>query len=417
MLPQTNPNTPDLVTVLGIYPIRRRLLQYLDTRNFLNLYQTSWLIRQNFRTNEWNINAKLTRFFSNPTAFRSMLGRSNALISGSFALQFFERVVWPESNLDIMIQEGAGLEEMKGFLIDKERYRLDSETEWLNHGGDDYPLLSVTKCQTYLAEPTGAGSNRASERKVQLLIMSGPPVQAILVCCYTTALINFISWNKAYSIFPRATFLLHETVPLAPVYEVVGSHHAKWSKRGWRLRTKAVYTSGADIEQPLGYLGRNGDRRIGDSDTWVIRLDGATLVDKSASFAPDSVLEYSGFHVGDLDLQARDLYNMEDWVSVRSSLAVSITAELQHSHSLRYQYTSGNGQDEILFWSTLYRITNRHTLGQLCKMKDSEIEAIYGNLPPRELGDVIENTPFDHPEGWDYLDDLIPQLYQNIGIE
>ncbi|RYP32147.1 hypothetical protein DL767_005383 [Monosporascus sp. MG133] len=332
-----------------------------------------------------------------------MLGRSNALISGSFALQFFERVVWPDSDLDIMIQEGVGLEEMKGFLIDKERYRLDSETG--------------TTCQTYLAEPTGAGSNQVSERKVQLVVTSGPPLQAILRGYYTTAVINFISWNKAYSIFPRATFLLHETVPLKPVSDFYGSSHVKWSKRGWRLRTEAVYTSGADNEQPLGYLGRNGDRRIGDRDTWMIRLNGATQVEKSASFVPDYVLEYSGFRVRGLNRQARDFNNMRDWHSVRGSLAVSITAELQYSHSLRYRYTSGSRLDLNRFWGRLYQITKQNTLGQLCKIKDSELEAITDNVPPRVLGDMLDYLDFDHPEGWDYLDDLIPQLYQKYGIE
>ncbi|RYP36499.1 hypothetical protein DL768_010932 [Monosporascus sp. mg162] len=346
-----------------------------------------------------------------------MLGRSNALISGSFALQFFERVMWPESDLDIVIQTGAGLEEMKGFLIGTEGYKLCSETEIMPIAScDDDARLYVKEFQTYVAKPTGADSNQSSGRKVQLVVTSGPPVQAILRCYYTTALINFISWNKAYSIFPRATFLLHETVPLKPVSDFYGSRHAEWSKLGWRLRTEAVYTSGANNEQPLGDLGRNGDRRIGDSDTWVIRLDGATQVEESASFVPDSVLEYSGFHVGGLDLQAQDFDSMDDWQSVRNSLAVSITAELQHSHSLRYRYTSGSGAVGNRFWNTLYQMTKRHTLGQLCKMKDSEIEGIADYLSPRELGGIIDDISFDHPEGWDYLDDLIPRLYQNMEL-
>ncbi|RYP70459.1 hypothetical protein DL769_004948 [Monosporascus sp. CRB-8-3] len=309
-----------------------------------------------------------------------MLGRSNALISGSFALQFFERVVWPESDLDIMIPEGHGLEEMAGFLIDKEGYRLDSETETtVKVAADHYPSLDVTKCQTYLSEATGTGSNQASERKVQLVVTSGPPVQAILRGYYTTAVINFISWNKAYSVFPRATFLLHETVPLKSVRDSYGPRYVKLSKRGWRLRTEAVYSSGADNEQPLGYLRRDGDRRIGDRDTWMIRLDGATQVETSASFVPDSVLEYSGFRVGDLNLQARSFDSMEDWQSVRDSLAVSITAEPRRSNSLRHQYTSGSGTYWNLFWDALYQRTRQNTLGQLCKMKDSEIEAIAGS--------------------------------------
>lgn len=115
---------PGLETILGIYPIRRHLMQYLDTRDILKLYRTSWAIRLDIKANEWNVNHRLARFFKDPTAFRSHLGRANALISGSFALQFFERVTWPESDLDIMIRDGDGLEEMDRYLTESEGYTM-----------------------------------------------------------------------------------------------------------------------------------------------------------------------------------------------------------------------------------------------------------------------------------------------------
>jgi hypothetical protein len=38
---------------------------------------------------QWNIDARLSRFFRDPRHFREVLGQCDALISGSFALQFF----------------------------------------------------------------------------------------------------------------------------------------------------------------------------------------------------------------------------------------------------------------------------------------------------------------------------------------
>jgi hypothetical protein len=38
---------------------------------------------------QWNIDNRLRRFFKNPTGFREVLGECDAVISGSFALQFF----------------------------------------------------------------------------------------------------------------------------------------------------------------------------------------------------------------------------------------------------------------------------------------------------------------------------------------
>lgn len=67
--------TPGLRTLLGIYPIRRHLIQYLDTRDLLNLCRTSWATRLDIKTNSWNINDRLLHFFKNPMAFRSHLGR------------------------------------------------------------------------------------------------------------------------------------------------------------------------------------------------------------------------------------------------------------------------------------------------------------------------------------------------------
>lgn len=39
-----------------------------------------------------------------PVEFRSQMSRHGAIISGSFALQFFERTMWPDADLDIWIE-------------------------------------------------------------------------------------------------------------------------------------------------------------------------------------------------------------------------------------------------------------------------------------------------------------------------
>lgn len=116
----------------ALYPIRQGIMSHLDTKDILNLLKTCWTMRHNIKANEWDINDRLSRFLDSPTAFRSQLGRSNALISGSFALQFFERVVWPDSDLDIMVQEGEDLERMAKHLIESEGYKMVSENDFTN---------------------------------------------------------------------------------------------------------------------------------------------------------------------------------------------------------------------------------------------------------------------------------------------
>ena len=118
---------PSLESLLNIYPIRHRLIQYLRLRDLLGLYRTSWNIRLNLKENDWNINQSLLRFFKNPMAFRSCLGHADALISGSFALQFFERVVWPNSGLDIMVRDGRDLKTLGKYLVESEGYTMNHE--------------------------------------------------------------------------------------------------------------------------------------------------------------------------------------------------------------------------------------------------------------------------------------------------
>lgn len=49
----------------------------------------------------FNVNTLLRRFFSSPEDFRTLQARTQTLISGSVALQFFDRSFYPESDLDL----------------------------------------------------------------------------------------------------------------------------------------------------------------------------------------------------------------------------------------------------------------------------------------------------------------------------
>ena len=51
----------------------------------------------------FSINRILSRYFTEPLAFRAVQARTGTLISGSTALQFFTRTVYPNSDLDLYI--------------------------------------------------------------------------------------------------------------------------------------------------------------------------------------------------------------------------------------------------------------------------------------------------------------------------
>lgn len=51
----------------------------------------------------FNVNPFISKYFTNPLSFRSLQRRTATLISGSTALQFFNEVTYPESDLDLYV--------------------------------------------------------------------------------------------------------------------------------------------------------------------------------------------------------------------------------------------------------------------------------------------------------------------------
>ena len=101
------------------YPIFIRLCEVLSIaeiialtrtcKKFQNLYQTLLPL-------QWNVDRTLQRFVTDPRRFRQEMGKHDALISGGTVLQYFERVVWKESDLDIYVQDGPKAEAMAHYV-------------------------------------------------------------------------------------------------------------------------------------------------------------------------------------------------------------------------------------------------------------------------------------------------------------
>ncbi|KAI0971890.1 hypothetical protein F4678DRAFT_80233 [Xylaria arbuscula] len=397
-------NGPTLRYLLNQYPIQSRIMRDLDMGSILNLCRVSSGLRADIYTDTWDIDRKLERFFHNPRAFRTELGRAEALISGSFALQFFANRFWPESDLDINLREGAGAERLGKYLVDSEGYKLARQQDF----DRDYEFLTrmtaIDEVLTYTKSSDGSSSS-SQVRKVQLITTRHHPVQTILGSFYTSCIMNFISWNKAYCIFPRATLLFGETVPLkSPIDYDIGLHN-KYSRRGWRQRTRAIDLShpdgsGAGTKYPqhdIHPLGAHlsGDRRIGGSDTWTMQLD---TIGVEQPEHPDSVLEYSSFIVNPKIPKEEEGMRLAE-----------VRVFAFRSPSLRYEYAHG---DLKHYWDYVGIVLAENTRAQLCtKMIKSEAEFIRGWQP-------LYAAKFEKPEGWDFLDDWLPEAYEElVGIE
>jgi hypothetical protein len=127
------------IDVLDNYAIFNRLCLHLDIARILPLKRVTKRWSGHISTHlkeRWNINKKLKRFIADPQRFRTELGRHDALISGSFVIQFLNGVVWDESDLDIYVHEVKAAE-LGHYLITEEGYELQASSSLVDAAG--YP--------------------------------------------------------------------------------------------------------------------------------------------------------------------------------------------------------------------------------------------------------------------------------------
>ena len=78
--------------------------------------------------NAWDINSRLKKFVDDPLGFRKRLAELDGIISGSFALQFMDRVNWNGSDLDVCVQVGEKADAFCRYMEEVEGYDLASRT-------------------------------------------------------------------------------------------------------------------------------------------------------------------------------------------------------------------------------------------------------------------------------------------------
>lgn len=238
----------------------------------------------------YNINRHLSRFFEDVLSFRSLQARTATLVSGSSALQFFDRSFYPESDLDIYVHMprrhevgrwllNAGYKFVPSMMQSTDFEDAASETEV----DDIYGDIERGICTVFTFRKPGI--NGGEELKVQLMVAARTPMDIIL-CFHSTCVMNIISYNKAISLYPRAT--LEERRAL--VCQTNGSSPqealAKYELRGWEIlrALPPPWEHTYDRNGPF----RVGRRWIEDGDSWVIPLD-MIGVDLPPATSPGSV--------------------------------------------------------------------------------------------------------------------------------
>lgn len=363
-------------------PIRERMLLAFDAQGLLILSRTCKTLHKEI-TSTWDINKRLLRFFDDPIPFRCKLGESDALIAGSFALQFFEGVFWRESDLDIEVQVGDNLEKMHQFMIGKGGYEIstkDNERGALVQARnpdvqDEY--LGPQNSRDVVEYRTYYRMKGTTVLKAQLIATSGLPVQGILRCYYTSCLVNFITWNKAYSIFPKKTFVEHKTIPLKKLDDQKRRCYAKYRERGFELQGKPRPLTKSEFVTRVGDY--YSQRRVGDRDTWMIPLDTQDITPAT----PSHIFETNAFSIS---LRTPSPPGETAWCM--------ILAEEVSSEAVTTVFTHG-GRNR---WVPFHEKLRDWCLSQLQRLNPLQYEDIM-----RDWG--FDEWPHIHvPAGWKYLD-------------
>jgi hypothetical protein len=121
-----------LFSLFASYPIRETLCLSLPIQSIVSVSRTCKQLSQVYKDLlriQLNIDMKLSRFVSRPRALRAQLRETHAIISGSFAVQFFDRDTYPDSDLDIYVERGDQSPGLVEYLTMVEGYMLFKSIE------------------------------------------------------------------------------------------------------------------------------------------------------------------------------------------------------------------------------------------------------------------------------------------------
>ena len=200
----------------------------------------------------------------------------------------------------------------------------------------------------------------------------------------TTAVVNIISWNKAYAIFPLSTFVHRKTYLSKPLDGRIGPLLANCSRRGWKSQ-QTLWFEEEGLSHPIRPL-----RRIGDCFTWAISFDTGNV---KWSKTPNYVLEHSHFNVGKKFKVGSEHHKI--------NVSFSSACLLQHCYAEAKVIRS--------FFEFIKPRLDSLTRLELIKIPQDERPSFFGEAmqEPREL-----HRFFKPPPGWNYVDDEIPRWYK-----
>ncbi|EPE34587.1 hypothetical protein GLAREA_10281 [Glarea lozoyensis ATCC 20868] len=341
------------------------LCAYLEPREILSLRATAkefTVLYPSICFSQFNIKRLIRRFVQDPVALRSKLGQYNALISGSTALQLFERVVWRDSDLDIYVkredeEDVQSVVALREHLINFEGYTV---SVIFDPEEPSEKRKSITQIITLVKR-----RYEENEVKVQIIGTTTIPLEAIITS------VNALFWQQV----------------------------AKYARRGWKT-LETVWDDDQDYTKSLPPSeNMNAIRRIGDSKTWKIDLDTTGLTPGAPAYS----VEYSFFKTSLREKVTGTRRKItKKWYQVDASIFQSCV--------LKYKYLATQYQhpDCTFWWDPADRL-NDLTRIECTKLKADErplsMSRCHIDKYYKHADAVHRNTP----EGWTFWDAEIPK--------
>ncbi|EJD40108.1 hypothetical protein AURDEDRAFT_170883 [Auricularia subglabra TFB-10046 SS5] len=237
-----------------------------------------------FSAQRYNVDKMLCPFVGTDLVleFRRLQAELGFIFSGSRVAQFFEDNTWADaSDLDVYLYAGTALA-VGGFLMTRAGYVYDGRDFATAVAAAPVANHSHAYNTPYIRH---VYKFTKGDLKIDLVVATESPVRTI-IHFHSTPVINGISWDQAFSLFATASWTRHDGMVLVDYSPTPAVE--KYRERGFTL-----YDGRVGLTHSFHDYLRTGYRYIGDSSTWVVKLNTAGI----APPATDEVLSNNSFEV------------------------------------------------------------------------------------------------------------------------
>ncbi|RVD89424.1 uncharacterized protein DFL_000432 [Arthrobotrys flagrans] len=282
---------PTILDILNanLEPCYSRILNHLDLPDILRLFSTCKTIHS-ITYCIFNIDAHLREFFKDPVVFRQTMADNNLLVSGSTALKFFTRDKWTTKDLDVYTNSEESLKKTAD-VLEKQGFgfvpfpwqgetieaslrgsRSNSSKTGMEKSAEIADREAIREVLNYVydgaqIEDVFRLEKESQDLHIDIILTRGPALLAILEGYYSTYIMNFFTYNRAYNLFPYHTVLQKEGfLSLAEISDKRQEAIQKYLNRGYKITEYGRYHT-CKMRCPL-----RPHRRVGDMFTWIVDL-------------------------------------------------------------------------------------------------------------------------------------------------